>query len=169
MKTKIFFGWLFFILSFVVNATTFDTYNLKIIIYDSTPEAPVGRMRFEIAENYIVKYATLTCVQNENVRSCTVNEPDSKYTGHHDFFQLIPERYLRGDKYYNMQEYDGPGYKISICAGLIYGCRLFSSNTPDRKDKDVAEFLDKIDQLLAGKSEYQFEPIEPIEPIMMDK
>ena len=58
-----------------------------------------------------------------------------------------------------MQEYDGPGYKISICAGLIYGCRLFSSNTPDRKDKDVAEFLDKIDQLLAGKSEYQFEPI----------
>ena len=166
MKTKIFFGWLFFILSFVVNATTIDTYNLKIIIYDSTPEAPVGRMRFEIAENYIVKYATLTCVQNENVRSCTVNDPDSKYTGHHDFFQLIPERYLTEGDYYNMQEYDGPGYKISICAGLIYGCRLFSSNTPDRKDKDVAEFLDKIDQLLAGKTEYQFEPIETI---MVDK
>jgi len=36
---------------------------------------------------------------------------------------------------------------------------LFSSNTPDRKDKDVAEFLDKLDQLLAGKNEYQFEPI----------
>ena len=168
MKTKIFFGWLFFILSFVVNATTIDTYNLKIIIYDSTPEAPVGRMRYEIAENYIVKYATLTCVQNENVRSCTVNEPDSKYTGHHDFFQLIPERYLidRDDEYYNMLEYDGSGYKIAICDGPIYGCRLFSSNTPARKDKDVAEFLDKIDQLLAGKSEYQFEPIEPI---MVDK
>ncbi|KES12668.1 hypothetical protein GASC598B02_000050, partial [Gilliamella apicola SCGC AB-598-B02] len=55
MKKKIFLGWLFFILSSVVNATTFDTYNLKIIIYDSTPEAPVGRMRYEIAENYIVK------------------------------------------------------------------------------------------------------------------
>ena len=162
MKKKIFLGWLFFILSFVVNATTFDTYNLKIIIYDSTPEAPVGRMRFEIAENYIVKYATLTCVQNENVRSCTVNEPDSKYTGHHDFFQLIPERYLidRDDEYYNMLEYDGSGYKIAICDGPIYGCRLFSSNTPARKDKDVAEFLDKIDQFLAGKIEYQFEPIE---------
>ena len=55
-------------------------------------------MRYEIAENYIVKYATLTCVQNENVSSCTANEPDSKYTGHHDFFQLIPERYLRSDR-----------------------------------------------------------------------
>ena len=157
MKKKIFLGWLFFILSFVVNATTFDTYNLKIIIYDSTPEAPVGRMRYEIAENYIVKYATLTCVQNENVSSCTANEPDSKYTGHHNLFQLIPERYLRSDEDYNMQEYDGPGYKIYITNYRINN--LFSSNTPDRKDKDVAEFLDKIDQLLAGKSEYQFEPI----------
>ena len=159
MKKKIFLGWLFFILSFVVNATTFDTYNLKIIIYDSTPEAPVGRMRYEIAENYIVKYATLTCVQNENVSSCTANEPDSKYTGHHNLFQLIPERYLRSDEDYNMQEYDGPGYKISIYSNRIDINNLFSSNTPDRKDKDVAEFLDKIDQLLAGKSEYQFEPI----------
>ncbi|MFQ1055814.1 hypothetical protein ACFX2V_12320 [Gilliamella apicola] len=159
MKKKIFLGWLFFILSSVVNATTFDTYNLKIIIYDSTPEAPVGRMRYEIAENYIVKYATLTCVQNENVSSCTANEPDSKYTGHHNLFQLIPERYLRSDEDYNMQEYDGPGYKISIYSNRIDINNLFSSNTPDRKNKDVAEFLDKIDQLLAGKSEYQFEPI----------
>ena len=159
MKKKIFLGWLFFILSSVVNATTFDTYNLKIIIYDSTPEAPVGRMRYEIAENYIVKYATLTCVQNENVSSCTANEPDSKYTGHHNLFQLIPERYLRSDEDYNMQEYDGLGYKISIYSNRIDINNLFSSNTPDRKDKDVAEFLDKIDQLLAGKSEYQFEPI----------
>ena len=163
MKTKIFLGWLFFILSFAVNAKIFDTRHVKIIIYDSTPEAPVGRIRFEIAENYIVKYATLTCVQNKNVRSCTVNEPDSKYTGHHNLFQLIPERYLRSDEYYNMQEYDGPGYKIYIRGGVG---NLFSSNTPDRKDKDVAEFLDKVDQLLAGKSEYQFEPIEPI---MADK
>ena len=159
MKKKIFLGWLFFILSSVVNATTFDTYNLKIIIYDSTPEAPVGRMRYEIAENYIVKYATLTCVQNENVSSCTANEPDSKYTGHHNLFQLIPERYLTEGDRYNMQEYDGPGYKVSFYASSININNLFSSNTPDRKDKDVAEFLDKIDQLLAGKSEYQFEPI----------
>ena len=157
MKTKIFWGWLFIFFSFVVNAKIFDTYNARMIIYDSTPEAPVGRMRYEIAENYIVKYATLTCVQNENVSSCTANEPDSKYTGHHNLFQLIPERYLRSDEDYNMQEYDGPGYKIYITNYRINN--LFSSNTPDRKDKDVAEFLDKIDQLLAGKSEYQFEPI----------
>ncbi|MFQ1055817.1 hypothetical protein ACFX2V_12335, partial [Gilliamella apicola] len=76
---------------------------------------------------------------------------------HHNLFQLIPERYLRSDEDYNMQEYDGPGYKIYITNYRINN--LFSSNTPDRKDKDVAEFLDKIDQLLAGKSEYQFEPI----------
>ena len=157
MKTKIFWGWLFFIFSFVVNAKIFDTYNARMIIYDSTPEAPVGRMRFEITEDYIIKYATLTCVRNDNVSSCTANEPDSKYTGHHNLFQLIPERYLRSDEYYNMQEYDGPGYKIYITNYRINN--LFSSNTPDRKDKDVAEFLDKIDQLLAGKSEYQFEPI----------
>ena len=159
MKTKIFWGWLFVFLSFIANAKIVDTDDFEIIIYDSKPEAPVGRMRLEITEDYIVKYATLTCVQNENVRSCTVNEPDSKYTGHHNLFQLIPERFLTEDSYYNMQEYDGSGYKISICANSIYGCSLFSSNTPDRKDKDVAEFLDKIDQLLAGKSEYQFEPI----------
>ena len=161
MKTKIFWGWLFIFFSFVVNATTFDTHNAEIIIYDSTPEAPVGRMRFQITEDYIVKYATLTCVRNENVSSCTANEPDSKYTGHHNLFQLIPERFLTEDSYYNMQEYDGPGYKIYITNYIINN--LFSSNTPDRKDKDVAEFLDKIDQLLAGKSEYQFEPI------LMDK
>ena len=159
MKKKIFLIWLLVFLSFVVNAKIFDTHNARIIIYNSTPEAPVGRMRLEITEDYIIKYATLTCVQNENVRSCTVNEPDSKYTGHHNLFQLIPERFLTEDSYYNMQEYDGSGYKISICANSFYGCSLFSSNTPDRKDKDVAEFLDKIDQLLAGKSEYQFEPI----------
>ena len=159
MKTKIFWGWLFVFLSFIANAKIVDTDDFEIIIYDSKPEAPVGRMRLEITEDYIVKYATLTCVQNENVRSCTVNEPDSKYTGHHNLFQLIPERFLTEDSYYNMQEYDGSGYKISICANSFYGCSLFSSNTPDRKDKDVAEFLDKIDQLLAGKSEYQFEPI----------
>ena len=159
MKTKIFWGWLFVFFSFIANAKIVDIDDVEIIIYDSKPEAPVGRMRYEIAENYIIKYATLTCVQNENVRSCTVNEPDSKYTGHHNLFQLIPERFLTEDSYYNMQEYDGSGYKISICANSFYGCSLFSSNTPDRKDKDVAEFLDKIDQLLAGKSEYQFEPI----------
>ena len=157
MKTKIFWVWLFVFFSFIANAKIVDIDDVEIIIYDSKPEAPVGRMRYEIAENYIIKYATLTCVQNENVRSCTVNEPDSKYTGHHNLFQLIPERYLRSDEDYNMQEYDGPGYKIYI---TNYGINiLFSSNTPDRKDKDVAEFLDKIDQLLAGKSEYQFEPI----------
>ena len=60
-----------------------------------------------------------------------------------------------------MLEYDGPGYKIYIKGNGVGN--LLSSNTPDRKDKDVAEFLDKIDQLLAGKTEYQFEPI------MMDK
>ncbi|AHN25162.1 hypothetical protein [Gilliamella apicola] len=163
MKTKIFWGWLFVFLSFIANAKIVDTDDFEIIIYDSKPEAPVGRMRLEITEDYIVKYATLTCVQNENVRSCIVNEPDSKYRGNHNLFQLIPERFLTEDGYYNMQEYDGSGYKISICANSIYGCSLFSSNTPDRKDKDVAEFLDKIDQLLAGKSEYQFEPI------LMDK
>ena len=163
MKTKIFWGWLFVFLSFIANAKIVDTDDFEIIIYDSKPEAPVGRMRLEITEEYIVKYATLTCVQNENVRSCIVNEPDSKYRGNHNLFQLIPERFLTEDGYYNMQEYDGSGYKISICANSIYGCSLFSSNTPDRKDKDVAEFLDKIDQLLAGKSEYQFEPI------LMDK
>ena len=157
MKTKIFWGWLFIFFSFVVNAKIFDTHNAEIIIYDSTPEAPVGRMRFQITEDYIVKYATLTCVRNENVSSCTANEPDSKYTGHHNLFQLIPERFLTEDSYYNMQEYDGPGYKIYITNYRINN--LFSSNTPDRKDKDVSEFLDKIDQLLAGKSEYQFEPI----------
>ena len=157
MKKKIFLGWLFFIFSFVVNAKIFDTYNARMIIYDSTPEAPVGRMRFEITEDYIIKYATLTCIRNDNVSSCTANEPDSKYTGHHNLFQLISERYLRSDEDYNMQEYDGPGYKIYITNYRINN--LFSSNTPDRKDKDVAEFLDKIDQLLAGKSEYQFEPI----------
>ena len=159
MKTKIFWAWLFVFFSFIANAKIVDIDDVEIIIYDSKPEAPVGRMRLEITEDYIIKYATLTCVQNENVRSCTVNEPDSKYTGHHNLFQLIPERFLTEDSYYNMQEYDGSGYKISICANSFYGCSLFSSNTPDRKDKDVAEFLDKIDQLLAGKSEYQFEPI----------
>ena len=157
MKTKIFWVWLFVFFSFIANAKIVDIDDVEIIIYDSKPEAPVGRMRYEIAENYIIKYATLTCVQNENVRSCTVNEPDSKYTGHHNLFQLIPERYLRSDEDYNMQEYDGLGYKIYITNYRINN--LFSSNTPDRKDKDVAEFLDKIDQLLAGKSEYQFEPI----------
>ena len=159
MKTKIFWAWLFVFFSFIANAKIVDIDDVEIIIYDSKPEAPVGRMRLEITEDYIVKYATLTCVQNESVRSCTVNEPDSKYTGHHNLFQLIPERFLTEDSYYNMQEYDGSGYKISICANSFYGCSLFSSNTPDRKNKDVAEFLDKIDQLLAGKSEYQFEPI----------
>ena len=159
MKTKIFCGWLVIFFSFVVNAKICDPFGTKIIIYDSTPKAPVGRIRFQITENYIIKYATFTCVQNDNVRHCMPNEPDSKYTGHHNLLQLIPKRYLTEGDPYNMKEYDGSGYKISIYSDRIHRRNLFSSNTPDRKDKDVAEFLDKIDLLLAGKSEYQFEPI----------
>ena len=53
--------------------------------------------------------------------------------------------------------------KKKIFLGWLFFILSFVVNattfTPDRKDKDVAEFLDKIDQLLAGKSEYQFEPI----------
>lgn len=50
---------------------------------------------------------------------------------------------------------------MHFCANSLNNCHWFSSNIPDRKDKDVAHFLDKINQLLTvkGKSKYQFKPL----------
>lgn len=162
MKIKLFWGWLFFLLNISVIADAkkvdLNPSYAKIIIYDSTLYAPVGRIRYEITPDYIVKYARLTCIEKNNVTQCKPNGHDSKYSGNNDFFNSIPQRFLTEDNYYHMQEYDGPGYKVLVCANAI-NCNLFSSNTPDRKDKDVAHFLDKINQLLTGKSKYQFKPL----------
>jgi len=50
---------------------------------------------------------------------------------------------------------------VHFCANSLNNCHWFSSNIPDRKDKDVAHFLDQINQLLTGKgkSKYQFQPL----------
>lgn len=50
---------------------------------------------------------------------------------------------------------------MHFCANSLNNCHWFSSNIPDRKDKDVAHFLDQINQLLTvkGKSKYQFKPL----------
>ena len=46
-------------------------------------------------------------------------------------------------------------------ANSLNNCHWLSSNIPDCKDKNVAHFLDKINQLLTGKgkSKYQFKPL----------
>ena len=38
-------------------------------------------------------------------------------------------------------------------------CQSFNLDIPERKNKDVAEFLDKFNQLLTGKSKYQLIPL----------
>ena len=160
MKTKFFWSWLFFLLNigFIADAKIIYLHPdyAEFNIYQSIPEEPNSILLFRITPKYITKYKKI-CAKKNNVTRCEHTKAISSYTGINDFFDSIPKIFLT-EKMYDVSEFDRSGYKISFCANKIK-CRSFNLDIPERKDKDVAEFLDKFNQLLTGKSKYQLTPV----------
>ena len=161
MKIKFFWSWLFFLLNigFIADAKIIYLHPdyAEFNIYQSIPEEPNSILLFRITPNDISKRKKI-CVEKNNVTRCEHTKAISSYTGINDFFDSIPKIFLTEEKPYYVSEFDRSGYKISFCANKI-DCRSFNLDIPERKDKDVAEFLDKFNQLLTGKSKYQLTPV----------
>ena len=160
MKIKFFWSWLFFLLNigFIADAKIIYLHPdyAHFNIYESIPEAPNSILLFSITPKDITKWKKI-CVEKNNVTRCEHAKIISSYTGINDFFDSIPKIFLT-EKMYDVSEFDRSGYNIYFCANKI-DCHSFNLDIPERKDKDVAEFLDKFNQLLTGKSKYQFKPL----------
>ena len=160
MKIKFFWSWLFFLLNigFIADAKIIYLHPdyAEFNIYQSIPEEPNSILLFRITPKDITKYKKI-CAKKNNVTRCEDVEAISMYTGINDFFDSIPKIFL-AEKMYDVSEFDRSGYNIYFCANKI-DCNSFNLDIPERKDKDVAEFLDKFNQLLTGKSKYQLTPV----------
>nr|WP_303802403.1 hypothetical protein [Snodgrassella alvi] len=160
MKIKFFWSWLFFLLNigFIADAKIIYLHPdyAEFNIYQSIPEEPNSILLFRITPKYITKYKKI-CAKKNNVTRCEDVEAISMYTGINDFFDSIPKIFL-AEKMYDVSEFDRSGYKIYFRANKI-DSNFFNLDIPERKDEDVAEFLDKFNQLLTGKSKYQLTPV----------
>ena len=163
MKIKFFWSWLFFLLNigFIADAKIIYLHPdyAEFNIYQSIPEEPNSILLFSITPKDITKYKKI-CAKKNNVTRCEDVEAISMYTGINDFFDSIPKIFLTEDNRYHVSEFDRSGYKIRFCTNSHYiNCQSFNLDIPERKNKDVAEFLDKFNQLLTGKSKYQLTPV----------
>ena len=162
MKIKFFWSWLFFLLNigFIADAKIIYLHPdyAKFNIYQSIPEEPNSILLFRITPKDITKWKKI-CVEKNNVTRCEHAKIISSYTGINDFFDSIPKIFL-AEKMYDVSEFDRSGYNIYFCSNSHYiNCQSFNLDIPERKDEDVAEFLDKFNQLLTGKSKYQLTPV----------
>lgn len=152
-----------FFISFTVKAEIMDrkhiaTIYLNKLVYDPFFETTV----LKITPNSIIKYPDYPewiCSQEElKATYCLNNREEAEYEGHHDFFDLVPTTFLSGSSFFDPRKHDGSGYKIAICFTEGH-CNLWNFDSSDSEDKEVMIFEDKLFQILAGKSEYEFKPI----------
>ena len=104
-----------------------------------------------------------------NDKECHAEGQDIEYLGHHDIFKFVPEEYLIRSNYINPMSYDGMGTtKLEIC---ITDGRCHSWNYGESDDKEMILFYDKLNEIISGKSEYQFHPknIPPMPKVIFDK
>ena len=96
-----------------------------------------------------------------NDKECSRDGSEIEYLGHHDIFKFVPKQYLTSSHYINPMTYDGMGTtKLEIC---ILDGRCHSWNYENFDDNEMKLFDNKLNEIISGKSEYQFEPI------LMDK
>ena len=104
-----------------------------------------------------------------NDKECSRDGPEIEYLGHHDIFKFIPQQYLTKSHYISPMLYDGSSTtKLEIC---IVDGRCHSWNYGESDDKEMILFYDKLNEIISGKSEYQFHPknIPRIPKVIFDK
>ena len=104
-----------------------------------------------------------------NKKECSTDGHEIQYLGYHDIFKFVPEQYLTGSNYISPITYDGwATTKLEIC--FVDGrCHLLNYEKSD--NKEMILFDNKLNEILSGKSKYQFhsKTIPPMPKVIFDK
>ena len=165
IKNIFYFIFNLLLLSFTVKADVFSRQDISTITIHNI-------FGFDYQKSLIIKItADSIIIPNGfcNDKDCSTDNQDIEYLGHHDIFKFVPKQYLTGSSYINPMSYDGKGTtKVEIC---ITDGRCHSWNYENFDDKEMKLFDNKLDEILSGKSEYQFHPkmTSPMPKVIFDK
>ena len=165
MKVKNIFSLIFilFLLSFTVKADEFNRQDISTLTIEH-----IGRF-----EHFVfMKITTNSIIIPHgfcNDKECSRDGSEIEYLGHHDIFKFVPEIYLSGSNFLHPELYDGrSAIKVDIC---ITDGRCHSGAYENLDDDEMKLFDSKLDEILFGKSEYQFHPkmTSPMPKVIFDK
>ncbi|MFQ1011524.1 hypothetical protein ACFX2U_01525 [Gilliamella apicola] len=174
MNIKYIFCFIFhlLLLSFMVKADVFNRQNISTITISDTPtNFHRGTSGYNFENTLIIKITADSIIIPHgfcNEKECSRDGLEIEYLGHHDIFKFVPEKYLIGSSYVNPITYDGYGStKLEIC---ITDGRCHSWNYK-KVDDEMILFHDKLNEILSGKSKYQFHSkmIPPMPKVIFDK
>ena len=165
MKVKNIFCSIFilFLLSFTVKADEFNRQDISTLTIEN-----IGRFKHVVfmkitTNSIIIPHGFCTDKQ------CPKDGQEIQYLGHHDIFKFVPEIYLTGSNYISPITYDGwAATKLEIC--FVDGrCHLLNYEKSD--NKEIILFDNKLNEILSGKSKYQFHSkiIPPMPKVIFDK
>ena len=103
-------------------------------------------------------------------KQCPKEGQEIQYLGHHDIFKFVPEIYLTGSNFVHPIEYHSSGgTKTEIC--FVNGRCFLRTSYGEPYNEEVEVFDTLLNQILSGKSEYQFHPktTSPMPKVIFDK
>ena len=165
IKNIFYFIFNLLLLSFTVKADVFNRQDVSTISINKIH-------RFNYEKPLIIKITADSIIIPHgfcNDKECSRDGPEIEYLGHHDIFKFIPQQYLTKSHYISPMLYDGSSTtKLEIC---IVDGRCHSWNYGKSYDKEIILFRDKLNEILSGKSEYQFHPkkIASLPRVVFDK
>ena len=165
VKNIIYSIFILFLLNFTVKADVFNRQDVSTITIHNI-------LGYDFQKSLILKITADSIFIPYgfcNDKECPVDGQDLEYLGHHDIFKFVPEEYLIRSNYINPMSYDGMGTtKLEIC---IVDGRCHSWNYGESDDKEMILFYDKLNEIISGKSEYQFHPknIPRMPKVIFDK
>ena len=139
------------LLSFSVKADKFNRQDISTLTIEH-----IGRSKHVVfmkitTNSIIIPHGFCTDKQ------CPKDGQEIQYLGHHDIFKFVPEVYLSESNFVHPELYNGrSAIKVDIC---ITDGRCHSGAYENLDDDEMKLFDSKLDEILFGKSEYQFEPI----------
>ena len=165
IKNIFYFIFNLLLLSFTVKADVFNRQDVSTISINKIH-------RFNYEKPLIIKITADSIIIPHgfcNDKECSRDGPEIEYLGHHDIFKFVPEQYLSGSNYISPITYDDLSTtKLEIC---IVDGRCHSWNYEGSDDKEMILFRNKLNEIISGKSEYQFHPknIPPMPKVIFDK
>ena len=159
MNFKRFF-YIFFmllLLSFTVKAEVFNRKDISTITIhkmanDSKNSLIIYSLVIKITADSII-------IPHEfcNDEECPTYGRYIEYQGNHDIFKFVPEKYLIESNYIDPLLYEGTGIiSSSIVEICITDGRCHLWNYEGSDDKEMILFNNKLNEILSGKSKYQF-------------
>ena len=151
------------LLSFTVKADKFNRQDISTLTIED-----IGRSKHVVfmkitTNSIIIPHGFCTDKQ------CPKDGQEIQYLGHHDIFKFVPEIYLSESNFVHPELYNGrSAIKVDIC---ITDGRCHSGAYENLDDDEMKLFASKLDEILFGKSEYQFHPkmTSPMPKVIFDK